>query len=69
MIIQRFLKQLSKLKCIFYLPLKNGMVREAGALNLILKRLLDIMTKTIIVTKYGAILKKGDAIGVFIVCK
>ena len=40
-----------------YLPLKKGIVREAGALNLILKRLLDIMTKTIIVTKYGAILK------------
>jgi len=40
-----------------YLPLKKGMVKDAGALNLILNRLLDIMIKTIIVAKYGAILK------------
>jgi hypothetical protein len=37
--------------------LKNGIVRDAGALNLILRRLLDIIIKTSIVAKYGAILK------------
>jgi hypothetical protein len=40
-----------------YLPLKKGIVSEAGALNFILKRLLDIIINTIIVAKYGAILK------------
>tara|TARA_B100000530_G_C15530808_1_gene318495 strand:+ start:320 stop:520 length:201 start_codon:yes stop_codon:yes gene_type:complete len=40
-----------------YLPLKKGMVKDAGALNLILNRLLEIMIRTTIVAKYGAILK------------
>ena len=40
-----------------YLPLKKGIVSDAGALNFILSRLLEIIIKTIIVAKYGAILK------------
>jgi len=40
-----------------YLPLKKGIVSDAGALNLILRRLLEIIIKTIMVAKYGAILK------------
>ena len=46
-----------KKKVDIYLPLKKGIVREAGALNFILRRLLEIKIKTIIVAKYGAILK------------
>ena len=59
-----FIKDTSTILNIFYrkivdiyLPLKKGIVSEAGALNLILRRLLDIITKTIIVARYGAILK------------
>ena len=40
-----------------YLPLKKGIVRDAGELNFILNLLLEIIIKTIIVAKYGAILK------------
>ena len=35
------------------------MVKQAGALSLILNLLLEIITKTIIVAKYGDILKNG----------
>tara|TARA_B100000029_G_scaffold488178_1_gene544445 strand:+ start:743 stop:931 length:189 start_codon:yes stop_codon:yes gene_type:complete len=42
---------------IYYLPLKKGNVRQAGALNFILNLSLEIITKTIIVAKYGAITK------------
>ena len=35
------------------------MAKEAGALNLILSLLLEIITRTIIVAKYGDILKNG----------
>ena len=35
------------------------MVKQAGALNLILNLLLEIITNTIIVAKYGDILKNG----------
>ena len=46
-----------KKKVDIYLPLKKGIVRDAGALNFILRRLLEIIIKTIIGAKYGAILK------------
>ena len=46
-----------KKKVDIYLPLKKGIVSDAGALNFILRRLLEIIIKTIMVAKYGAILK------------
>ena len=57
MILLKYSNKLLKKVDINYLPLKKGMVRLAGAFNLILNLSLEMITNTRIVARYGAITK------------